>query len=231
MLEYWRLYGDVFEALNAASRKSHPLVGMGRGFRVLPDLLGAEAVEQLLTCLKWIIQYTFAVDDRVSGRAEAQKPGKLLDQRNFVQHSLMSLTPLQLEEHDEHPLIRLARLGTVVYSLLVVFPIPAVAAPFHRLASDIKHHLLEPAIRLWWTDASLLIFWATTLGAIASIGSPDRQWYCTILDKLTTQIGAENWADVKSRLGAFLWYEYTNDSDGVKLWREIEESNFFRTPG
>ncbi|KAJ9605320.1 hypothetical protein H2200_009977 [Cladophialophora chaetospira] len=230
MLPYAQMGADVIGPLNASSRRNHPLVGLGRGFRILPELLGHEPVEQLLMALKWIIQYTFAVDDQVKNRPEAHKLSCLSDERNFVQHSLLLLTPLPTEELDEPPLLRLARLGTVVYSMLVVFPLPAIAAPFHRLAQDIKAQLLDPSIQAWWTEASDLILWVTAMGAIAAIGTPDRQWYRTILDELTRQLGIESWPSTRERLGMFLWYEYTNDSDGLKLWTEIEESNLFRVP-
>ena len=230
MLPYAQMGLDVIGPLNSASRRNHPLVGLGRGFRILPELLGPELVEQLLLALKWIIQYTFAVDDHVKNRPEAQKLGRISDQRNFVQHNLMLLTPLPPEVRDEHPLIRLARLGTVVYSLLVVFPLPAIAAPFQQLAQDIKTQLLEPSIQVCWTEASDLILWVIAMGAVAGIGTPDRQWYRTILDELTRQLGIESWPSMRERLGMFLWYEYTNDSDGLKLWTEMEESNLFRVP-
>lgn len=230
MLPYEKMHGDLISQLNAASRKNHPLVGLGRGFRVLPELLGQEAVEKLLIILKWVIQYTFAVDDHVKGRPEAQKLGCLSDERNFVQHSLMCLNPLPSDPEDEQPLIRLARLGTVIYNLLVVFPLPAIAAPFHQLAHDIKAQLLDPSIPTWWREASDLILWATVMGAIAAIGSPDRQWYLTILDEFTRQLGVDSWPSMRERLGMFLWFDYTNDADGLKLWREIEESNLFRVP-
>ncbi|EXJ76326.1 uncharacterized protein A1O5_00834 [Cladophialophora psammophila CBS 110553] len=230
MLSYEKMHDDVIGPLNAASRKTHPLVGLGRGFRVLPEILGHEMVEKLLIVLKWIIQYTFAVDDHVKERPEAQKLGCLSDERNFVQHNLLLLTPLPAEVQDEHPLLRLARLGTVVYSLLVVFPLPAIAAPFHQLARAIKTQLLDPSIQPWWTEASDLILWATAMGAIAAVGSSDRPWYRSILDELTRRLGIGSWPSMRERLGMFLWYEYTNDSDGIRLWREIEESNLFRVP-
>jgi hypothetical protein len=230
MLPYEQMGDDVIGPLNLASRKNHPLVGLGRGFRVLPELLGHEIVEQLLIVLKWLIQYTFAVDDQVNNRPQAQRLGRLADERNFVQHNLMLLSPLPPEVQDEHPLIKLSRLGTVVYSLLAVFPLPAIAAPFHRLACDIKTQLLDPTIQAWWIEASDLILWATVMGAVAAIGHPERQWYLTILDELTRQLGVDNWPSMRERLNMFLWYGYTNDSDGLKLWREIEESNLFRVP-
>ncbi|KIW80270.1 hypothetical protein Z517_06885 [Fonsecaea pedrosoi CBS 271.37] len=230
LLSYAMMYDDVIGSLNASSRKTHPLVGLGRGFRVLPEILGHEMSEKLLVVLKWIIQYTFAVDDRVKGRPEAQHLGFIANERNFVQHSLLFLTPLPDELQDEHPLLRLARLGTLVYNLLVVFPLPAIAAPFHRLARDIQKQLLDPSLRPWWNEASDLVLWAATMGAIAAIGSPDRRWYRTMLDDLTRHMDIANWSTMRDRLGIFLWYSYTNDSDGFRLWTEIEESNLFRLP-
>ena len=230
MLPYEHLGDSVIGPLNAVSRKTHPLVGLGRGFRVLPEILGQEAVEKLLTVLKWTIQYTLAIDDQVNNRPEAQTLRFVADERNFVQHSLMLLTPLLSEIQEEHLLIRLARLGTVVYSLLVVFPIPAIAAPFQQLALDIKTQLLDPSIQTWWNQATELILWTTVMGAIAATGHPERGWYRSILDEHIRQLGIDCWSSLKEHLGMFLWYGYNNDSDGLKLWTEIEESNLFRVP-
>jgi hypothetical protein len=228
MLPFEHMGESVIEPLNSVSRKSHPLVGLGRGFRVLPEVLGQESVEKLLMVLKWTIQYTFAIDDQVHNRPEAQILRSVADERNFVQHSLMLLTPLPSEVQDEPLLLKIARLGTVVYSLLVVFPIPAIAAPFLRLAQDIKASLLNPALQTWSNEATDLILWTTTMGAIAAIGHPERVWYRSILHQQIDILGIDSWSTLKDRLGAFLWYGYTNDSDGRRLWTEIEESNLFR---
>jgi len=249
MLPYVPMHDDVVGLLNAASRKSHPLVGLGKGFRVLPDMLGQDEVSELLIVLRWMIQYTFAVDDHVEGRPEAQSLRCLMAQRNFVQHNLMLLCPadatteMMEQDHDldhdhdhdhkhedEHPIHRLARLGTLIYSLLVVFPLPAIAAPFHQLSQQVRVQLSQPSIEARWNEASDLILWASVMGAIASIGTPDRNWYLTTLDRLTRRLNINAWPSIKERLKLFLWFEYTNDSDGLKLWRDIEESSLDRVP-
>lgn len=230
MLPYVSMHEDVIRLLNAASRGNHPLVGLGRGFRILPETLSHDEVSKLLAVLRRVIQYTFAVDDHVETRPEAQPLGALMDQRNLVQHSLMLLTPDDASDEArlEHPMHRLARLATIIYSLLVVFPLPAIAAPFHRLAQDVRAQLSDPPVHGRWAETADLILWATTMGAIAAIGSPDRAWYLMTLDRLTRQLGINTWAGMKERLRMFLWFDYTNDSDGLKLWRDIEESGLFR---
>ncbi|KAI1609879.1 hypothetical protein EDD36DRAFT_453605 [Exophiala viscosa] len=230
MVPYVPMHDDVVGYLNAASRKTHPLVGLGKGFRVLPEMLNHEEISKLLVVLKWMIQYTFAVDDHVENRPEAQALRALMDQRNFVQHNLMQLTPDAFEIEEEHPMSRLARLGTLIYSMLVVFPLPPVAAPFHRLAQDVMAQLALPTVQSRWSEASDLLLWVTVMGAIAAIGSPDRQWYLVTLDRLTRRLNINTWASMKERMKLFLWFEYTNDSDGLKLWREIEESSLDRVP-
>ncbi|KIW10775.1 hypothetical protein PV08_10074 [Exophiala spinifera] len=230
MLPYVTIHDDIVSLLNSASRKTHPLVGLGRGFRVLPEILGHahEDVSKLLVVLKWIIQYTFAVDDHVHARPESQIQRVLMDERNFVQHNLMQLMPDALPHGEEHPLCRLALLGTVVYSLLVVFPLPAVAAPFGRLSSDIIKQLCLPDVQACWNEAADLMLWVTVMGAVASIGTSDRPWYLATLDRLTRELDINSWHSMKENLKLFLWFEYTNDSDGMKLWRDIEESSVSR---
>lgn len=230
MLPYVMMHDDVVSLLNSASRKTHPLVGLGKGFRVLPEMLGHahEDVSKLLVVLKWMIQYTFAVDDHVQERPESQIQRALMDQRNFVQHNLMQLMPDALALGEEHPMCRLTRLGTVVYSFLVVFPLPAIAAPFGRLSSDIIKQLSLPDVQDCWNEAADLMLWVTVMGAIASIGTPDRPWYLTTLDRLSRELDINSWHSMREKLKLFLWFEYTNDSDGMKLWRDIEESSVSR---
>jgi hypothetical protein len=230
MLPYAPMHADVAGLLNTSSRKTHPLVGLGRSFRVLPEMMSAEAVAGLLAVLRWIIQYTFAVDDHVERRPEAQTLRVLMDQRNFVQHNLMLLTPDPAEADEELPMHRLARLGTVIYSLLVVFPIPAIAAPFQQLAEEVRAQLSLPAVQARWGEAADLILWATVMGAVAAVGTPDRPWYVMTLDRLTRRLNVNTWSGIKERLRLFLWFDYTNDADGRKLWKEIEESSLDRVP-
>jgi hypothetical protein len=230
LLPFVAMHDDVIGPLTAASRKDHPLVGLGRGFRVLPEMLGHAEVAKLLVVLRWIIQYTFAIDDYEQKRPEAQTSLRLSDERNFVQHSLMLLSPTKFETEQEHPIHRLCRLGTLIYSLLVVYPIPAVAAPFHRLAQDVQTQLSQASVQARWTEAPELILWVTVLGAIASLGSQYREWYLTTLDRLTKRLNLSSWTAMKERLGTFLWFESTNDKDGSRLWKEMEDFSPFRMP-
>lgn len=230
LLPFVPMHGDVIGPLRGASRKNHPLVGLGRGFRVLPEMLGHAEVSKLLAVLRWIIQYTFAIDDYEQKRPEAQTSLRLSDERNFVQHSLMLLSPTKFETEQEHPMHRLCRLGTLIYSLLVVFPIPDIAAPFHQLAQDVQAQLSQASVQAHWAEAPELILWVTVLGAIASLGSQYREWYLTTLDRLTKRLNLSSWSAMKERLGAFLWFESTNDKDGSRLWKEMEDSSPFRMP-
>lgn len=230
LLPFVAMHDDVIGPLTAASRKDHPLVGLGRGFRVLPEMLGQAEVSKLLIVLRWLIQYTFAIDDYEQKRPEAQAAICLADERNFVQHSLLLLSPTVLEMEEEHPMHRLCRLGTLIYSILVVFPIPSVAAPFHQLARNVQSQLSQASVQSRWTEAPELILWVTVLGAIASTGSRYREWYLTTLDRLTKRLNLVTWSAMKERLGMFLWFESTNDEDGFKLWKEMEDSSPFRVP-
>ncbi len=150
-------------------------------------------------------------------------------------------------DHHLHPLVALARWATVVYSLLVVFPLPAVAAPFPALARRIREGLEH------WTerapDTADLVLWVTVMGAVAaSAAAPgDRRWFrrtlaATLTQTTTTTRGRgpgpgpggrrpgdhvghvillPDWPTLRRRLTRLLWYADTNDPDGVRLWREV----------
>ena len=209
-------------------RHTHPLCNLGQGFVVLHRILKPDKVVHLYPVLCRLSDYTLAVDDYVEGRSEAQSLGCIAAERNFVQHSLMSLVPEeQATGEQQDPIYDLCRLAAMIYSLIVVFPLPVQTAPFSKLARQVKEQMSHPAVHARWSESPQLMLWITFMAAIASIGINERSWYVSTLDRLVSRLGIGSWTEVKGLLLDFLWYGSISDVDGADLWKEVQQSSPF----
>lgn len=171
--------------------------------------------------------YSIAVDDYIAGRSTAQSLALLGEERNFVQHGIMSLTPVLNEPcsaGDE--LLDICQLAAVIFSLLCVFPYPA--AKFELLVNRIRGIMSGYTFAKEWSEAPDLMLWITYMTAVASVNSEPRIWFIKILDRCLRKLKIDSWDTLKKDvLLEFLWLPVTNDADGSDLWDEIEASNPF----
>ncbi|RVX67363.1 hypothetical protein B0A52_09144 [Exophiala mesophila] len=234
-------YGDVIMATQALTKPLHPFISinpalipplrttpldhplreLGQAFLSLATFDIDVSGSKLLVVLRWITQHTICIDDYVHGRPESYSTLQMSQQRSFVQHGLMLLAPSESGHEMLNPLHRLCWMATVVFCLLVTYPIPAVAAPFHRLAADIRLWLSHPQSRELYPQVPSFILWVMVMGAIASIGSNERQWYLKALAHMTKAMSIMDWFSLRDIMTTFLWYGDTNDIDGLNLWQDI----------
>jgi hypothetical protein len=140
----------------------------------------------------------------------------------------MSLTPdEQAAEEQEDLLYNLCRLAAVIYSLIIVFPLPVQTAPFAQLALQIKEKMSNKTVRARWNEAPQLMLWITLMAAIASIGLNERSWFVSTLDRLVSRLGISSWNELKGLLQDFLWFGSISDVDGADLWKEVKQSSPF----
>jgi hypothetical protein len=212
----FRAYGDC-------SNLSHT-------FHILLTVSRSEKVSHLHSVLQDMCDYTLIVVDYCDGRLKPQSLSVLADRRNHVQHSLMSLPadsgsgePFQAED----PLYELSRLAAIIYSLLVIFPLPPRTAPFAELALRVKAQFSASNMAESWGRAPELLLWIVFMGAVASVNLPERSWYVSVLDRLTRRKRITTWNDLYDVLQGFLWLGSTSNSDGQALWKEIESASPF----
>lgn len=208
---------------------SHPLSDLGKGLVVLQGVLPPDKVVHLYPVLRRLCDYTLAVHNYVEGTLGAYGLDVMADARNFVQYSLMSLAPDAETSGVEHTdlFFELCRLAAMIYSLLVVFPLPVTTAPFAMLGRQIKEQMSKSTVHARWSEAPQLMLWITFMGAIASIGSSERFWYISLLDRLIGRLKVGSWLEMKKLLEDFLWFGSTSDIDGLDLWKEIQHSSPF----
>ena len=222
---------DLNMVLERIMRLDHPLSNIGGGFKVIHTLhvtSDGESIyrESLSMALHLVGLYTLAVDDYLAARVEAQNLAMLGEQRNYVHHSLLRLTPSFEEDVAHiHHVLDLCQMAALIYSFLCVFPIPS--APFGRLARRIKTCLSSGRFSREWTQAPRLLMWIVTMATIASVGHPERMWFIAILDRCRREIRLQSVTSFTEVLQEFLWLPSTNDTDAEDLWEELESLNPF----
>jgi hypothetical protein len=230
LLPYMSMNPGIPDELRAVRGPLSPFPCLGRGFMVLHSILPTDCATRLHPVLLLLCNYTIAVHNHVQGTPQGQSVSILADERNFVQYSLMSLEShgRNLKWRHEYPLYELCRLAAMIYSLTVVFPLPSTTAPFETLGAQIRELMSNKVIHARWNESPHLMLWVTVMAAIASIASENRSWFVCILDRLINRFKITRWFEMKEILQKYLWFDGTNDTDGVKLWEEIEQSSPFK---
>jgi hypothetical protein len=204
-----------------------PTLGrLGSGFWEIWGLSTTVEGSELYGVIKHICDFTIVVENHVQGRWAPRTFTVIIDQRNFVQHSLMSLkTKKELLDSNsivEEPLYECCRLAVIAYSFLVVFPLPPVAGPFEALVAQLRMELTAIGLHNPTVPGSNLLLWILVMGAIAAIGLPERPWFLSQIRTLSTQMGIGEWKRMRDILQSFLWLSSTSDPDGLDLWIEMQ---------
>lgn len=146
------------------------------------------------------------IDDLCQGR-KIVVASELIVHRNTTQHALLSLPP-------RTGTAECCRLAALIYSLLVTYPLPYIAAPFKLLVKQLK---IEVAA---WDGSDDMLIWVLTMGAIGALGLKEREWFVENFLKATTTMGMRSWSEAREVIKRGLWYEPTNEADGKDLWIE-----------
>jgi hypothetical protein len=192
-------------AISLRERQDAGLFQIGTGFRPRDT--------QLYKAIQNICDYTIIVENYLQGGIYPRASITLVDQRNYTQYSLIS-SPATDPDDDGYVAVRLA---CIVYSLLVIFPLPPIAATYQRLSNRLQRSILqrrgpqEPTLQLW-----ILV-----MGALISIGTADRQWFVEQLIPLVQELSITAHASFVAVLSEFLWHPKTNAVDGLELWTEL----------
>lgn len=211
------------EWLRSTHRTDHPLTTLGDGFSALHLWMPYERASQLQVVFVDMANYTRASDDFLRGPPEDRNRAIMADQRNFVQHRLMSLCLIDSDQFMERDIFDLCWLAGVAYSMIAVFPLSPKAARFDRLANMIKQAISNTTVADKWAQAPELGIWITVMGALCAIGTPNRSWFVEVLKQETDRLGIFSWQDLKMQLMDFLWFPLASDPNGQELWVEVEQ--------
>jgi hypothetical protein len=199
---------------------------LGSGFWEMWGESTSVGVTELCKTLQHICDFTIVVENHAQGRWMPRTFTAIIDQRNFVQHCLMSLKTKQelLDSNTivDEPLYECCRLATIAYSFLVVFPLPAVVGPFEALVAQMRGELMAIGIEAPTISRCRLLLWVLVMGATAAIGLPERPWFLSQLKILSSQSGIERWEELRDILQSFLWLSSTSDPDGRDAWIKMQ---------
>ena len=206
-------------------RPDHPLAALGVGFSVLHSWFQSEKASSLRRAFKKIADYTRASHDFILSRPEDRNQAVMADQRNSVQHNLLSLCPTNEDYFSGRDLFELCWLAGIAYSSIATFPLAPNAARFDRLARLIRMNLASRTVLQRWSQAPELVLWITVIGALCAIGTNDRDWYVNLLQQETRQLAISTWQALKLKLMDFLWFPISSDEDGDELWTEVQRNS------
>lgn len=216
-------------AVTKAERASTNLSlgSLGSSFSTVWSEPHSQLTAALLAAVHHLCDFTILVENYVEGRPAARPPAALTDQRNFTQHSLMSLpTAHDIEiEGDELCDVQYesCRLACVVYSLLVVFPLPPIVGLFEKVTVRLQRSLLNMRPLPSSDQArNKLQLWILVMGALMAIGLPERSWFITELVGLTNKVGLVEFDNFTTLMQGFLWHPKTNSYDGLELWTAVQ---------
>lgn len=205
------------------------------GFGKLRDIGFTQEMAEVFHAMRI---YVAIVDQYIRGKQVKPDLSLITDQRNLIQHTLLSLPPVSqlpydvfvashLPHHRQQVVYEACRLAALIFGVGVTFPLPAQTSPLGSLARFL-HALLRdvPISELCATslDASVALLWVLTLGGIAASGQPDRAWFVCALAPVAQQLGCRSWPGLKPVLEMMLWYDTACDEPGQELWMEVEQS-------
>lgn len=203
------------------------LGSLGSGFLIAWESPIFTDMDQFKMVLQHICDFTIIVENYVQGRWMPRTFVTIIDQRNFVQHSLMSLRSRQarpdMGEMHGDPAYESCRLAVIIYSFLVVFPLPPIIGPLETLTERLQYEIsAAPGFKDRKQSTQNLHLWILTMGAIAAIGLPQRSWFLSAMQELMTDMGIQEWEEMRSILMSFLWHPMTNDPDGEDILSEMQ---------
>lgn len=204
---------------------SSTLPHLGTGFSEVWRL-DEPHVGLLLTVVQHMADFTMIVENYVRGRSSPRPRATMTDQRNFVQHSLMDLMTAQEIETQTGDLpdeqYEACRLAMLIYSFLVVFPFPPTVGLHEKVTTKLQRAILGMrTIDSMSLTRLELQLWILIMGALISVGLPQRQWYVRELDTVVGELQLADLDSVMAVLGRFLWHPKTSQGDGLELWWDL----------
>ncbi|KAI1616070.1 hypothetical protein EDD36DRAFT_460966 [Exophiala viscosa] len=159
---------------------------------------------------------------------EGQKPAslpKLLQARNAVQYLLLSVSARKSASDTADCLVDMCRLGLLIFSNMVLFPLPTESGVAEMLVGALRGRLLESHVLEGhvdiWSQRSDLLTWIVTLGTMAATSTAYSQWYTQYLADMMPVGHLPGWHHLEETvLSKYAWWKYTCSNSGEGIWLE-----------
>jgi len=150
----------------------------------------------------------------------------LLSEKNALHHALLCLptaSELALPER-ECGLYECYRLGALLYSSAVLYPLPPSTGTLTRLVAMAKQAVSDMRINTCFEGGREALIWILLLGGIAVEGSLEKVWFLTRLKTALRMVRVTRWSDLKRLVRAFLWMDAACDDGAFEGLGGIEEA-------
>ncbi|KAK2778762.1 hypothetical protein FQN52_002677 [Onygenales sp. PD_12] len=180
----------------------------------------------LATVLRNMQNYNAVVNLYCQGLLPGIELAVIADRRNWIQYRLLSLPSLNEFPDDffySNRSYEPTRYAAMIYSTLVIFPLPAANRPFVRLCSLLKSALAASDIDNGWVgaEATEILLWVVVMGGMAATGTPCEEWFIGAAVRVTKAAQIESWGQLKGILTGILWMESVCDVGGLMLWNSV----------
>ncbi|KAJ9603848.1 hypothetical protein H2200_011369 [Cladophialophora chaetospira] len=235
---------DIYVASERGSRPvyapSHTYQGLATSGKFIPDdhavelakVIGsgleilASLDEELFELYLNAREVTVALDQYHRGAHGRPSLNDLVEARNMIQHGFCDLcSPPDPEMKPEAALYEICRLAGLLFSDMVILPLPYNSGVKPRLSHRLRVILEASSMTTCWMSAELcnLLLWIVFMGAIAATLTPDRDWYVQRLQELTERRPLD-WHGFKRLMRTFLWWDFVFEVPAAKIWKIIQTS-------
>ena len=191
---------------------------LGSGFTYLDD---TDPWRDLLATIEVMRDVTIAYDHYYRSESDAPKLAHILLARNAMQHDLLSFPHLSAyKSSEENCIYEVCRISALVYSDMVLWPLPAMAGVREQLADSLMRALICCRMLSSWERHQSMILWATILGGIAVTESSKRTWFIRQLNNAVIKQTVSAWPIVKHLLSTFLWWSVVCERPAEEFWNE-----------
>ena len=166
---------------------------------------------------------TIALDHYHRGGPTSPTLSDLVMIRNSCQHRLLSLPDHSAQrEKPGFCMYEVCRLAALIYSNLVIFPLPTNCGVGDKLVSRLCKALVA-AFATFPDISHRVLLWAVTLGGIQCSSSSDRRWFVQQFADLSERFALAQWGRIVDSLTSFVWSDFVLEKEGVELWLEARE--------
>jgi hypothetical protein len=167
--------------------------------------------------------YSSLLEGYAVGRVFNLDLGYVLKLRNLLHYHVLSLPAATFADTGTvSHIYESLRLTLIVYSMLVLFPVPLMTSPYPTLAGLLRYEL-ESIRDEEWTAMSSLLLWILTLGGIAALDTPHRVWFSERLHLQLGDMGIISWEGFIHIMNSLLWLDSPCGVEGRILWKEAQE--------
>jgi hypothetical protein len=145
----------------------------------------------------------------------------LIRTRNTVQHRLLSLPRRDFILIVDHAVFEACRLAAMIFSDLVIFPLPSATKVRSRLAGMLRRTLERIAIDYKRNVHGQVLLWTVVVGAAAASDLEEHQsWYRSTLRQYCDTLEVQEWQDLHSIMKRHLWFGQVCNIPAQRLWSQ-----------